>query len=300
MNEPPMHEPPRNTPPGIVDRLREYTQDLLERARQPGSGARAMNWSYEQLREFVAGVRFMTTIPVPGSSRLFDRNVIDARLVIGSAYFPIIGLLLGLLLCLIPLIFGASLPAIALAALVVVGQVLLTGGLHLDGLMDSCDGLFGGGSRESKLDIMRDSRVGSFGVLAAICVLLLKVTLFSSLATPQIMLALLIVLPTARAVMILAVAIFPNARPSGLGISFRQTITLPRLLFVLVISLFIALIFGHIAGLIAWVISCFVAFLLGLWVTRSLGGLTGDIYGAIVEVCEVVALLLLILAHILL
>src|SRR5260370_15965319 len=151
-----------------------------------------------QYRELVAAVHFFSVLPLPGSTQFFDKNEPMPRLVIGCEYFPLVGLLLALLLWLLVLAFTPLVPQLALAALLVVALVILTGGLHLDGLMDSCDGLFGGSTRERKLEIMRDSRVGSFGVLGGACVLLLKFALFASLTGHALPLALLLSLPSCR------------------------------------------------------------------------------------------------------
>src|SRR5262249_12075846 len=123
--------------------------------------AAGVGWLLDQYAEFVAAVRFLSVLPLPGYPRHFNDATVPQR--VGSGYYPLAGLLLALLLSLLVVVAAPHLPALALAALLVVGLVLLTGGLHLDGLMDACDGLFGGSTRERKLEIMRDSRVGSFG-----------------------------------------------------------------------------------------------------------------------------------------
>ena len=175
---------------------------------------------------------------------------------------------------------------------------MLTGVLHLDGLMDSCDGLFGGRTHERKLEIMRDSRVGSFGVLGAVCVLLLKFALLASIPMPSLPLALLLVLPSARWSMALALRVFPPARPTGLGAAYHQAITTRRMLITGLIALVIALVTGRFIGLIVWVTGSLVALAIGLWITKGIGWLTGDSYGAIDEVAEVVMLLSLIMLHV--
>ncbi|MBE3559328.1 MAG: adenosylcobinamide-GDP ribazoletransferase [Ktedonobacteraceae bacterium] len=252
-------------------------------------------WASAQLREFVAGLRFLTILSVPGSARLFHTDRVETHLPTGSAYFPIIGLLLVVALWLLLLILGPFLPIPALTALLVVALLVLTGGLHLDGLMDTCDGVFGGATREDKLEIMRDSRVGSFGVLGAASILLLKFAFLSSLTARHLAPAIFVALPAARAAVILVAGIFPAARLNGLGAAFRQTVTPPRLLFALITSLIIAVLAGHLAGFIAWLGSLLVAVLIGFGITRSIGGLTGDNYGAILETAEVAALLIIIL-----
>jgi adenosylcobinamide-GDP ribazoletransferase len=251
-----------------------------------------------QYREFAAAVQFLSVLPVPRSAQLFDKDEAAPRVVVGCEYFPLVGLLLALLLGLLVLIVAPLVPQLVLAALLVAGLVILTGGLHLDGLMDSCDGLFGGNTRERKLEIMRDSHVGSFGVLGALCILLLKFALFASIAVHSLPLALLIALPSARWAMVLVLRVFPGARPTGLGATFHQAVTTKRLLLTGIVILAIVLIVGHIPGLIVWMIVSVTSLILGLWITRSIGGLTGDTYGAIEEVAEVVALLVLVMLRV--
>src|SRR6266446_2229245 len=255
--------------------------------------SRLKNGLLNQYMEFAAAVQFLSVLPVPGSTQLFDKDKVTAGLVIGCEYFPLVGLLLALLLWLLVLIFAPLVPQLVLAALLVAALVILTGGLHLDGLMDSCDGLFGGSTRERKLEIMRDSRVGSFGVLGGACVLLLKFALFASLRVHALPLALLVALPSARWAMVLALRIFPSARPTGLGAAFHQAVTTVRLVITGIVALAIVLVAGQFIGLIVWMTVTAATLILGFCITRSIGGLTGDSYGAIAEVMEVVALLTL-------
>jgi adenosylcobinamide-GDP ribazoletransferase len=251
-----------------------------------------------QYVEFAAAVRFLSLLPVPGSTQFFNKDESVPRIIIGCEYFPVVGMLLASLLWLFSLLLTPLVPQLVLAALLVTALVILTGGLHLDGLMDTCDGLFGGSTRERKLEIMHDSRVGSFGVLAGICMLLLKFALFASLTVHALPLALLIALPSARWAMVVALRVFPSARTTGLGIAFHQAVTSRRLLIAGIISLLIVLIAGQLIGLIVWAIATVTSLLLGFWITRSLGGLTGDTYGAIEEVTEGVALLLLVMLRV--
>jgi adenosylcobinamide-GDP ribazoletransferase len=251
-----------------------------------------------QYMEFAAAVQFLSVLPVPGSAQLFDKDEVAPRLVVGCEYFPLVGLLLALLLWLLVLIFALLVPQLILAAVLVAGLVILTGGLHLDGLMDSCDGLFGGITRERKLEIMRDSHVGSFGVPGAVCILLLKFALLASIAIHSLPLALLIALPSARWAMVLILRVFPSARPTGLGAAFHQTVTTKRVLLAGIVALAIVLIVGQLSGLIVWLIVTFTSLMLGFWITWSIGGLTGDSYGAIEEVAEVVALLVLVMLRV--
>ncbi len=257
-----------------------------------------LSWLLNQYAELVAAVRFLSILPLPGVSQHFETESTSAssqRIVLGSGYFSLVGFFIGLLLSLLIVLFNPLLPHLALAALLVVALVLLTGGLHLDGVMDSCDGLFGGRTRESRLKIMRDSSVGSFGVLGGVCVLLLKFAFFASLETHALYVALLCVLPASRWAMVLALRAFPSARPAGLGITFRQSVTLQHLYLAAVVALLIAIGIGHLAGVLVWLTASLTALALSWWITRLLGGLTGDTYGAIAEITEVVALLLMVI-----
>lgn len=250
-----------------------------------------------QYTELVAAMSFLSVLPLPGKKQLFEKEERSPRPIIGATFFPLVGLLLACLLWLLVYLLAPLIPQLALAALLVVGLVILTGGLHLDGLMDSCDGLFGGHTRERKLEIMRDSRVGSFGVLGAACILLLKFALFASISEHALPLALLLTLPTARWTLILTLYSFPSARTGGLGASFRQAITSQNVVIAGIIALIIALLVGQLVGLAILVAVSITALLLGLWITNNIGGLTGDSYGAIAEVAEVAALLLLVILH---
>ena len=248
-----------------------------------------------QYMELVAAVRFLSVLPMSGRTRLFEQAEAAPRLVVGEAYFPLVGLLLACMLWLLVLLLTPLVPQLALAALLVVGLVILTGGLHLDGLMDTCDGLLGGSTRERKLEIMRDSRVGSFGVLGGACILLLKFALFDSVRVYGLPLTLLLALPSARWAMLLALRVFPSARPTGLGAVYHQAVTTEGVLLAGIIALAIVLVTGQLIGLTVWVTVTVAALVLGFWITRSIGGLTGDSYGAIAEVVEVVALLVVVL-----
>jgi adenosylcobinamide-GDP ribazoletransferase len=280
-----------------MNKYRLLLRNILRRLEADWSGnaeprVGGENWWLQQYKEWVAAVRFLSTVPWPGSARLFSTAESDPRLIVGSGYFSLVGELLALLLSLLPFLLGGHVPSLVLAAILLVAQILLTGGLHLDGLMDSCDGLFSGRDVERKLEIMRDSRVGSFGVLGAGCVLLVKFACYASLSVHILPLVLLSVLPSARWAMLLVVYVFPNARSTGLGPAFRQTVTMPRLVCTGLLALIFALIWGHLAGLFIWISATVSALLMGVWIVRVLGGLTGDSYGGIEEATESIVLLL--------
>jgi adenosylcobinamide-GDP ribazoletransferase len=284
-----------------MGQLRDQYQEAIAAVNEQSQQASLFGFMRQlrnQYKELVAAACFLSILPFPGNAQTFfssEEAETQPQLVIGSAYFPLVGLFMALIACLLPLVIGPSLrlTSLVLAALLTAALVWLTGGLHLDGLMDTCDGLFGGGKRERKLEIMRDSHVGAFGVLGGVCILLLKFAIFSSLDVHYLALALLMVLPIARWAMVLALYLFPSARTIGLGAAARQTITTPRLLIAAITSLLIALVVGHLIGLAVWMAGSLVAIIVGTSIAYALGGLTGDVYGAISETTEVVCLLML-------
>ena len=101
----------------------------------------------EQYTKLVAATRFLSTLPLPGKKLLVSGETVEAAPLLGAEYFPLVGLFIGIILALLAWLGSGFVPQLVLAALLIVVQVLLTGGLHLDGLMDSCDGLFGGFTR---------------------------------------------------------------------------------------------------------------------------------------------------------
>src|SRR5512137_1301144 len=157
----------------------------------------------------LVALQFLTVAPLP--ARLF--TPLEMGRAVG--YFPMVGALLGCVLALLDRGLNAVWPASVASALVLAAWVGLTGALHLDGFLDTCDGLLGGHSPEERLRIMRDERVGAFAVTGGVLLLLVKYAALAALPgrAPALILA-----PTlGRWGMALAIAAFPYARPEGLG-----------------------------------------------------------------------------------
>jgi adenosylcobinamide-GDP ribazoletransferase len=213
------------------------------------------------------------------------------------AYFPLVGAVIGLAMIAvgtIPLV-----PPDMSAFLVLATWVILTGGLHLDGFADSCDGLLATTTPERRLEIMKDPRAGSWAVISVVLLLLGKwIALRSTLLTMPPLL--LIVPPVAgRWAMTLAVAAFPPARTSGLAAYFRNGFGSTQ---VIIASIFTLAVWAITVMLTAnWLRTavCLIAatictLLVGRWAARRLGGgLTGDIYGALCELTELICLIIL-------
>ena len=212
------------------------------------------------------------------------RNISHSR-----AFYPAIGLMIGLVLVGVEegssRVFSEPLTAAFLVAVMIV----VTRGLHLDGLMDVFDGVFGGFTPERRLEIMRDSRVGAFGVIGAIAVLLLKYgALVSLLMLPQPgkEWALFLFPTLSRWTMVVLLGAFPYVRTQGLGSPFHGTGIKIATTIAGISALAASVLLGGFAGLGLFFGVTVVAWLMGWAISKTLGGLTGDAYGATNEIIE--------------
>ncbi len=234
---------------------------------------------------FVA-IEFLTRIrlrPAPGTT-MDD----VAR---SQAWFAAVGLLIGGLLCGIDWLASRALPDEAVAALTIVALAAITGALHLDGLGDTADGLFGGASPQRRLEIMRDVHAGSFAVVAIVSVLLLKYAALVALPDIERRQALLLAPCVARAALVAVVALFPYARADGMGATFRDHAAPLALLVATATTVTASLVVFGAAGLLVAASGAATALAVGAYATRLIGGVTGDVYGAAVEVTEAATLL---------
>ncbi len=238
---------------------------------------------------FLAAVQFLTTLPVP-----LWREVHSIDVARSVRYFPTVGVCLGLLLTGLWWVLSLWLAPPLIALLLVISLLMLTGGLHFDGFLDSCDGLFGYRSVERRLEIMRDSRVGSFAVAGGWALLSLKYAGLSTVPPPLVPLALLLGPLLGRWGLVFAVVVFPYGRESGLGTVYKQHNTRRELALAGLGVLLLAGLIGHGPGLVLVLIISLVAWLIGRWIMLRLpAGLTGDSYGAITEMAEMLTWLLI-------
>jgi adenosylcobinamide-GDP ribazoletransferase len=203
-------------------------------------------------------------------------------------FFSLVGLVLGGILAAAKILLDLALPAAVSAVIVVALWVALTRALHLDGLMDTCDGVFGGYTAEQRLDIMRDARVGAFGVVGGVLALLAKTAAVASLGGQSITLIMAVVL--GRWAMSLAVVTFPYARAEGLGRAMKDHAGWKQLVMAGVIAGLVAWFGGRWMGMIFAGGAIVVCLALGRFFVKRLGGLTGDTYGAVCELVEVCVL----------
>ena len=244
------------------------------------------------MRNFLQAINLLTRIPVHVR---WDTNRPLGQTL---AWAPAVGLLIGGLLLAAAWALAAVIPAgsapLLVPALLLALWVLLTGGLHLDGWCDSCDGLFVTADREKRLEIMKDPRAGSFGVIGTVLLLLVKFAALqgvmrAGMQAPVGWLPLLAAPVAARGLMIATVAWLPLARPGGMGAKFREGLGTPQLL---IAGVFMAVVLAACgrAGMVCGLAALAAAAVWATLAMRRLGGLTGDIYGAITELAETAAL----------
>jgi adenosylcobinamide-GDP ribazoletransferase len=243
---------------------------------------------------FLAALRFLTIIPLPRRREVSPETV--GRSIV---YFPLVGVIIGLILAGLSWLLGRLLPSALADVLLVIALVAISGAFHLDGLADTCDGMAGGKTAEERWRVMSDSRVGSFGIIGVACLLLTKYVSLNNVPESWLIPTLVLMPTISRWTMVYAIFAYPYAKPSGLGTIFKQGASWARLAIATVITLGVvvglAQLRGFIIMLAVWVlVVAMAAFLKG-----KFGGLTGDTYGAINEVAEVLVLILVcLLAHV--
>jgi adenosylcobinamide-GDP ribazoletransferase len=242
------------------------------------------------LTAFLTAVQFLLISPA------FIKRPFTAR-ELGAAvgFYPLVGLILGGLLLAADYLLGLFLPPLVRIALVLALWVILTGALHLDGFLDACDGLLGGFTPESRMEIMRDERVGAFALVGGVLLLLVK---FSALSAVRPIAPALVLAPVlSRWGMAIALVAFPYARPHGLGRAAKDNATRQQAILATVLALLISLAVAWFWAdwriLLAMAGAALVVWAGAKYTLRRIPGLTGDIYGALNEIIEVIVLLML-------
>lgn len=230
-------------------------------------------------------VVLLTRLPIPAlPQQAFAR---PARAVWA---YPVVGLILGLIVALLGWVcteMGLSAPITA--GLILGALILLTGAMHEDGLADTADGLWGGQDAIRRLEIMKDSRIGAYGVLALIVALGLRWLGLAEVTFPAIVTALVL----SRAMIPPLMVALPRARSTGLS----HSVGAPSIGSVLVAALIgatVAIVLNGSAGILALIVAALVAALIGLIAKTKIGGQTGDILGA-TQLCTEIAILIVLI-----
>ncbi len=252
----------------------------------------------EELQSIIFSITFLTRISLP--FELNYNNDLPSR---SLKYFSFVGLILGLILALAYTVLSLFWPPILVAVILLGFYIYLTGAIHLDGLLDSVDGLFSNRSKEKVLLIMKDSLNGSFATVTAVIYLLLKFTLFYQLQEFNIISALIIFPVLSRWLVIFAIKFFPRAEKSSLGEGFDYEVSNKDFIISSLLPVFIFLVYlfydiislGVMFGLI--IIPLLITIYVANYTMSKIDGLTGDVYGMINEIGEIIILLVIFTAY---
>ncbi len=247
---------------------------------------------------FLAALKFLTIIPLP-----WRREASPGELEGSIGYFPVIGLIIGLILAGLNWLLGLFLPSAVVNGLLIVSMVVISGALHLDGFVDTCDGIAGHKAVEDRWRVMHDSRAGAFGIVGVFLLLLVKYVSLNSVPEPLLMSTLVLMPVVSRWAMVYTVFAYSYARPTGLGKIFKQGANWQRFTTATVITLAIVIglarlaniTYFYLAGLAIMLAICVIVVAMATYLKRKFAGLTGDTYGAINEVAEVCVLILICL-----
>ncbi|MBN4079496.1 adenosylcobinamide-GDP ribazoletransferase [Beggiatoa alba] len=268
------------------------------------------------MRPFLIAVQFLTRVPIHLKSIPSEKEIAHSQL-----YYPLVGLLIGIVLVALAWLLRDA-PAMLSAVIVLTSWVLISGGLHLDGLADSADAWAGGlGDRDKTLAIMKDPNCGPAGVVSIVLLLLIKFAalhaLFEASASASLMtlletsladwlvaaplvsqslLALLLAPMLARTLAPLLFLTTPYIRQNGLGSAL--VVALPRraIVGIIAVVVFSVLWLGASTGLWLLLTAIFIFVLLRRLMMQRIGGATGDVTGALIEIAEASILLCAVLA----
>ena len=237
------------------------------------------------MKSFILMLQFMTRIPIPIAIEMEKKTI--SR---GIFLFPLVGMIVG----------GISWGFYYLLSFInndiaaigaVMGAVIATGGLHVDGLSDTCDGFFSARSRERILEIMKDSRVGTFGVIAILFDFFARYTIIKDLPQNTALLTFVLIFGASRLGAAMLITFGKSARPGGLGDLFSSSSSKVYFL----ISVFVYAFFGIILGGLTFILSLIIMLIFDVVLMRysykTIGGLTGDVYGAGIELSEIIGLI---------
>jgi len=228
---------------------------------------------------FLAALQFLTVIPVKHS---FSAEQIGRS----TSYFPVVGIIIGVILAALNYLLELVLPTSVVNVLLVVSMVVLSGALHLDGLVDTCDGIAGHGTPEERWRVMHDSHAGGFGVIGAALLLLVKFVSLNSVPQSLMIFTLVTAPVISRWTMVYAIFAYPYARPSGLGKAFKGATGWWQFTIATLITVALAAGLFKLAALIILFIVWLIVLAIAFYLKRKFAGLTGDTYGAINEVAE--------------
>lgn len=235
------------------------------------------------LNGLVFSLQFLTRIPLNIQIECSDKNIAKS-----TFFFPFVGMLIGAISAgayYIMLFMGRDIASLAS----VLALIFITGGLHIDGLSDTCDGFFSSRKKERILEIMKDSRSGTFGVIAVVVDILVKYILISRMQT-AILPCLMLSCANARLTAVMLMSFTKCARPGGMGAMFSGSGTKKYFYLGSILYCVLIVLVFNFKYLVPLGIALISSLLITIKSYKTIGGLTGDVYGANIEVCEMVSI----------
>jgi len=242
------------------------------------------------MQAFLIALQFLTRLPLRITIDWTPQRVGQSLL-----YYPLVGLVIGVMLVLAMNLLTNFQPMVSTAILLLL-WVMITGGLHLDGLADSADAWAGGlGDKDRSLEIMKDVHAGPIGIVVLVLILLLKFSALYAVVEGLHWQALIVATVLARSLVILLFMTTPYVRAKGLGSDMAEFLPEKTAgIVLLAVSLSLLLFLGIWKSLVTLAVSLFVLYGLRLMMMKRIQGMTGDTVGASIEIVEVMILLSLI------
>ncbi len=237
------------------------------------------------MNSFLDALEFLTILSFPSK-----RSPDIKRIGRSGSYFPLVGLMLGGVLVGANWLCLRLFPQEIVSALLVLLLVILTRGIHLDGLADSTDALLGGHDPKERLLIMKDSSIGAFGAIAIFFALLFKILFLNSLPHQIINASLILMVALSRWSLVSMSFLGKPARPDGLGSIFTKHTGYVQIILATLITLVIGFVFLGLSSFIAMIAILLFAIIVTWGVSRMIGGITGDILGGFAELSEILCL----------
>lgn len=242
------------------------------------------------MRIILISLQFLTGFPIN-----LTRAPSEREMAASVAFFPLAGFIVGGSTAVVHLLLMDRLPDLIRAGILLTTYLLVTGGMHLDGFVDTVDGLSSSRDKEHVLSVMKDSRVGAIGVIALIALVLMRFSLYAVGSGPLLARLLVVSSVCSRWSMALGMSLAPYARAGqGLGRPFVEAPGTRRVVVATLLSLVLVSVVSGLWGLAALVFSGLIAVVFTRVMMRRIGGITGDTLGALNEVSEVATLFLLV------
>lgn len=238
------------------------------------------------MKSLLLAVQFLTSIPIK------IKTVKDTDLARSVIYYPLVGLLLGCLLNGINYLLAFfNIENFLSSVILVILLIILTAGLHLDGLSDTMDAFLSRKSKFEMLEIMRDSHAGAMGVISIVSVILLEIALINTIGSSLKPIALFLMCILSRWAMVFLMFLFPYARLEGKAKIFMDGINLNKFILASLVTVLFAFLIWGLKGLGLFAIVILISGAFGKYINRKINGITGDTLGATNELIEVATLI---------